>query len=407
MKNLRKPSKDNCKAVNLQSRRTFEPNKVKVEYEPPQKEENQPTVKIPAPKEPIFAKSENVKSKLVNSYKLTSSLDVEILPWKSCPIQAKVPQPLYPQRLQQHKQDTQFKRMLDLRINIPLVKTLEQMSSYTKAMKEFLSKKRRFGEFETIAPTIECSLFFQNKLPPKLKDPRSFIIPSNIGEFYYDRSLTYLEEKIEDVLVCVDKFIFPADFIILDFEADKKVPIILGRPFLDTSRTRIDVQKGELTMQVQDEQVTFNVLKALRSPDEVKDCFTIFEEDSLIPTKLEFNDPLEGFSSDSSYQDNDDTCLEANLEEFSSKVQFESLELSSHEYKQPNPSREESLKLDLIVLKRSLDTEKIRITNPIYDIQRVRLVPKKEGIMKNGLISLRIIMGRQICTNGRKLSKEK
>ena len=78
--------------------------------------------------------------------------------------------------------------------------------------------------------------------------------------------------KIEDVLVKVDKFIFPMDFIVLDFEADKEVPIILGRPFVATGKTLIDVQKKELTMRVNDQHVTFNILDALRSPDEVGDC---------------------------------------------------------------------------------------------------------------------------------------
>ena len=68
-----------------------------------------------------------------------------------------------------------------------------------------------------------------------------------------DRSITYPEGKIEDVLVKVDKFIFPVDFIILDYEANRNVPIILGRPFLATGRTLIDMQKGELTMRIQDE----------------------------------------------------------------------------------------------------------------------------------------------------------
>ena len=58
---------------------------------------------------------------------------------------------------------------------------------------------------------------------------------------------------IEDVLVKVDKFIFPTDFIVLDMEEDQDISIILGRPFLATTRTLIDVQKGELTMRVQDE----------------------------------------------------------------------------------------------------------------------------------------------------------
>ena len=69
---------------------------------------------------------------------------------------------------------------------------------------------------------------------------------------------------IEDVLVNIDKFIFPADFIILDMEEDKEIPIILGRPFLATSRAMIDVQRGELKLRVQDDEVKFNVFEAVR-----------------------------------------------------------------------------------------------------------------------------------------------
>ena len=79
-----------------------------------------------------------------------------------------------------------------------------------------------------------------------LPDPK----PTNMSLQLADRSVTYLRGIVEDVLVKVDKLIFPADFVILDFEEDKKIPIILGRPFLGTGQTMIDVQKRELTMRV-------------------------------------------------------------------------------------------------------------------------------------------------------------
>ena len=101
-----------------------------------------------------------------------------------------------------------------------------------------------------------------------------------------DRSHAYLEGKIEDVLVKVDKFIFPVDFIMLDFEADKEVPIILHRPFLATRKTLIDVQKGELTIRVNDQQVTFNVLDAIRNPDEVVDCNFVSAVDFVVVERL-------------------------------------------------------------------------------------------------------------------------
>ena len=120
----------------------------------------------------------------------------------------------------------------------------------------------------------------QSKIPKKLKDLGSFTILCLIGTRYNgralgdlgasinliplsvfkqlgvgecrpititlqlaDRSHTYREGKIEDVLVKVDKLIFLVDFIVLDFEADKEVPDILGRHFLAMRKTLIDVQK--------------------------------------------------------------------------------------------------------------------------------------------------------------------
>ncbi|XP_062100149.1 uncharacterized protein LOC133806007 [Humulus lupulus] len=203
--------------------------------------------------------------------------------------------PPFPQRFQKQKLDSQLKKFLDilrqLHINIPLVEALEQMPNYVKFMKDILTKKRRLGEFETVTLTKECSSFLKNKLPPKMKDLESFTIPCTIGNSYCgmalcdlgasinlmpmsifkqlgigevrsttvtlqlaDRSLAHPDGKIEDVLVRVDKFIFHADFIVLDYEADREVPIILGRSFLATGRTLIDAQKGELTLRVQDER---------------------------------------------------------------------------------------------------------------------------------------------------------
>ena len=67
----------------------------------------------------------------------------------------------------------------------------------------------------------------------------------------------------------VDKFIFPADFIVLDMEEDKEIPIILGRPFLATGRAMIDVQRGELKLRVREDEVKFNVFEVVRNPQRV------------------------------------------------------------------------------------------------------------------------------------------
>ena len=98
---------------------------------------------------------------------------------------------------------------------------------------------------------------------------------------------------IEDVLVKVDKFIFPIDFIILDMEEDKEIPIILGRPFLATGKAMIDVQRGELKLRVQDDEVKFNVFEAARHPVGSDKCFMIETIEAIVSSQSGLTDPLE------------------------------------------------------------------------------------------------------------------
>lgn len=229
------------------------------------------------------------------------------------PIKAYVPPIPFPQRLQKHKLDKQFQKFLDvfkkLHINIPFAETLAQMPSYAKFMKDILSNKRKLEDNETVMLTEECSAILQHKLPPKLKDPGSFTIPCHIGNLYIDKALCDLGASInlmplslfrklglrkakpttvslqladssikhprgicEDILVKVDKFIYPADFIILDMEEDRDVSIILGRPFLVTRRALIDVQKGQLILRLNEEELTINVFRAFRFQSEPDSC---------------------------------------------------------------------------------------------------------------------------------------
>ncbi|XP_060974216.1 uncharacterized protein LOC133039358 [Cannabis sativa] len=180
-------------------------------------------------------------------------------------------------QFQKQQQDGQFKKFLDvlkqLHINIPLVEALEKMPNYVKFLKDILTKKRRLGEFETVPLTEGCSAMLKTR-------------PTTVTLQLADRSMAHLEGKIEYVLVQIDKFIFPADFIIIDHEADRDVPIILGRPFLATGRTLIDVQNGELTMRVNDQKVTFNVFNAMRFPDEIEECSRISVIDSIVAERF-------------------------------------------------------------------------------------------------------------------------
>ncbi|GJY32068.1 reverse transcriptase domain-containing protein [Tanacetum coccineum] len=74
-----------------------------------------------------------------------------------------------------------------------------------------------------------------------------------------NRSVAYPVGVAEDVFVKVGKFHFLADFVVIDYDVDPRVPLILGRPFLRTARALIDVHGEELTLRVNDEAITFNV----------------------------------------------------------------------------------------------------------------------------------------------------
>ncbi|KAL5754796.1 hypothetical protein ACOSP7_023016 [Xanthoceras sorbifolium] len=238
-------------------------------------------------------------------------------------VKAYVPPIPYPQRLKKHKDKKSFTKFLEvfkkLHINIPFVEALAQMPTYVKFLKEIISNKRRLVDFETVALTEECSAIIQNKLPPKLKDPGSFIILCTIGKSDFgkalcdlgasinlmphsvfrklglgevketnitlqlaDRSVKYPHGIIEDVLVKVDKFYFPVDFIILDMEEDVEVPLILRRPFLATRGALIDVQQGKLTLRVGGEEAVFNVFKAAKFPYSSNTCFRVDNIDSMV-----------------------------------------------------------------------------------------------------------------------------
>ncbi|XP_070047042.1 uncharacterized protein [Nicotiana tomentosiformis] len=184
---------------------------------------------------------------------------------------------------------------------------LEKMPWYTKFMKVLVTNKRSMN-CETIKMTHQVSAIVHS-MAPKLEYPDAFTIPSTIGIANFAKALCDLGESInlmpysvfktlgigkprptsmilqmadrtmkrpfgimDDVLVRVDKFILPADFVILDYEVDYKVSIIMGRPFLATGKALVDVEVSELTFWVGDEKVVFHVCKSMRQPNSNEVC---------------------------------------------------------------------------------------------------------------------------------------
>lgn len=107
-----------------------------------------------------------------------------------------------------------------------------------------------------------------------------------------------LKGVIEDVLVKVDIFIFPIDFIMLVIKDDKVIPIILGQPFFGIGRALINVQKGELTIRVHDQKINFNVFRSMEYPitnNDVDGYFHVDVIDNIVEDMLmdtHYNDHL-------------------------------------------------------------------------------------------------------------------
>ena len=91
------------------------------------------------------------------------------------------------------------------------------------------------------------------------------------------------------MLVKVGEFIFPIDFVVIDIKEDKQIPLLLGRPFLATGATLIDVKKGELTLIVSIEEVHFSLNKSLQQHDvEQSHCMKI-DNSNLICNELNYD----------------------------------------------------------------------------------------------------------------------
>ncbi|XP_016162316.1 uncharacterized protein LOC107605084 [Arachis ipaensis] len=191
----------------------------------------------------------------------------------------------YPQRLNGKNKERQYSKFLEifktLHINILFIEALEQMPMYAKFIKDLLYKKKSLKGGQTMVMTKECSAIIQRNLSTKKKDPGSFQIPCTIDNTTFDRvlcdlgasinlmplsmmkrlkiqelkptkkalqlankSMKLAHKVVENVLIKVEKIFLLVDFVILDMEEDEHASIILGRPFLATGSSFIDVEKG-------------------------------------------------------------------------------------------------------------------------------------------------------------------
>nr|GEV08934.1 reverse transcriptase domain-containing protein [Tanacetum cinerariifolium] len=209
----------------------------------------------------------------------------------------------YPSRMhkqkQQEKDEVQIHKFWQmfkqLHINITLVDALILISKYQKMLKALLSNKEKLLELANIPLNENCSAVILKKLHEKLGDLGKFLIPCGFSELkckaladlgasinlmslsvwkklglpelistrmtleLANRAICTLAEITRDVFVPAGKFTFPTDFVIVDYKSDPRVPLILGRPFLQIARTLIDVHGEEMILRDGDERLALNM----------------------------------------------------------------------------------------------------------------------------------------------------
>ncbi|CAN6694956.1 unnamed protein product [Malus baccata var. baccata] len=233
----------------------------------------------------------------------------------------------FPSRFLQSKNEEEEKDVLEtfrkVHVNIPLLDAIKQIPKYAKCLKKLCTAKKRAREKEVVHVSENVSAILQRKLPPKCKDPGSFTIPCVIGNTRFksamldlgasinvmpysvyasmnlgalkhdgviiqlaDRSNAYPKGVLEDVLVQVDHLVFPADFYVLEMdESDHapSLPILLGRPFMKTAQTKIDVAKGLVTMAFGGDMISFKISESIETTNIIHSCYTIGKIEKIRP----------------------------------------------------------------------------------------------------------------------------
>ncbi|RDX78345.1 hypothetical protein CR513_41392, partial [Mucuna pruriens] len=246
--------------------------------------------------------------------------------------------------------DEELLRMFrKVEINIPLLDAIKQIPKYAKFLKELCVHKRRKmkgsreirGTVSAVTKSEESTVGTSRVLPKKCRDLGIFLVPCTIGECTFadamldlgasinvmpastigmtiqlaNRSIIQPLGVLEDVLVQVNELMFPTDFYVLDMEDEtsgKESTLILGRPFLMTARTKIDVHVGTLSMEFGDTLVQFNIYKAMKHPTKDHSLFSIDIIEELVEEYLQ----LERCSEDiRDFAGSTNNCLKADHDE--------------------------------------------------------------------------------------------
>ncbi|XP_015940039.1 uncharacterized protein LOC107465575 [Arachis duranensis] len=308
--------KEECKAIQLRSGRTLVKDK----------EAN----KKPIDNDKTISKKDEASNKEEDKHDQEKLKEKDDQPQNSRKGKQVMEEASQGQKFNKEIKDQHFPKFFEvfkkLEINIPLAEALEQMPLYAKFLKELINKKRSWHEKETVLLTEECSAVIQRGIPPKLKNPGSFVVSCTIGKMTLekalcdldasinlmplsmmrklaieeikptrmslvmaDRSIKTLNGVVKNLLVKVGEFIFPTDFVILDTKEEGNNSIILGRSFLSIARAIIDIEKGKMIFRVHNEQMVINVFKLMQHLPEQENYMRVDMIEGLVEEMLEAN----------------------------------------------------------------------------------------------------------------------
>ncbi|GJW96522.1 reverse transcriptase domain-containing protein [Tanacetum coccineum] len=256
------------------------------------------TAQIPPPVIPISIPEPDVPKTLPKTTPIPESDIPKSLPKPNIP---------YPSRRDDQKSRDKasnqmekiFQIFQDLRFDISFADALLLMPRFAPTIKSLLMNKEKLLELAKIPLNENCSAMLLKKLPEKLGDPGKFLIPCNFPGMdlslpeltptrmtleLADRSITYPKRLAKDVFVKVGKFHFSTDFVVVDFEADPRVPLILGRSYLRTGRALIDVYGEEITFfQVHQEACILPDVEPFTSESILEEIEAYLKDDSISP----------------------------------------------------------------------------------------------------------------------------
>nr|GEU63790.1 DNA-directed DNA polymerase [Tanacetum cinerariifolium] len=392
-----------------------------------------------------------------------------------------------------HTHISNFKRMTST-LKYSFADALLLMPKFSSIIKSLLTNKDKLFELAKVPLNENCSAMLLKKLPEKLGDPGKFLIPCDFSGMdvchaladlgvsinlmplsiwkklslpeltptrltleLADRSITRPKGVTEDVFVKVGKFHFPTNFVDVDFEADPRVPLILGRSFLRTGGALIDDYGEEITLWVNDESITFNLNQTMRysstyddnsvnridvinisckeyaqdvldfnynfksgnptlvsNPSLSKEIKSEFCKEPIVksssPTLTPFGEnPYYDSEGDILYQEkllNDDPSQLPSMALKQAEETKEDYKPTVQSQRRVNPKIHEVIKKEVIKL---LDAGIIYTISDSPWVSTIHCVPKKGGMTiianeNNELITTRLVTGWRVCINYRKLN---